>query len=138
MKLDGTDITDTGADFKPGDTTPGLEVELTNKSTAVNGGATAADGTVVKDYTVVIFAESPEYWHLPMTRWVTGTRPDQDGRFKVQNLPAGSYLAVAVDYVPQGEWGDPELLDRLKSKGKRFSLGDGETQTLDLKLVNDY
>ena len=138
VKLNGTDITDTGADFKPGETTAGLEIELTNKSTAVNGGATAADGTVLKDYTVVIFSESPDYWRLPMTRWVTGTRPDQDGRFKVQNLPAGSYLAVAVDYVPQGEWGDPELLDRLKSKAKRFSLGDGETQTLDLKLVNDY
>ena len=138
VKLNGTDITDTGADFKPGETTAGLEIELTNKSTAVNGGATAADGTVLKDYTVVIFAESPDYWRLPMTRWVTGTRPDQDGRFKVQNLPAGSYLAVAVDYVPQGEWGDPELLERLKSKAKRFSLGDGETQTLDLKLVNEY
>ena len=62
-----------------------------------------------------------------MTRWVTGTRPDQDGRFKVQNLPAGSYLAVAVDYIPQGEWGDPELLDRLKGKAKRFTLGDGAT-----------
>ena len=76
----------------------------------------------------------PEHWRLPMTRWVTGTRPDQDGRFKVQNLPAGNYLAVAVDYVPQGEWGDPELLDRLKSKAKRFTLGDGATHTLDLKL----
>jgi hypothetical protein len=138
VKLNGTDITDTGADFKAGETTSGLEVELTNKSTAVNGGVTSSDGTVVKDYTVVIFSESPEYWRLPMTRWVTGTRPDQDGRFKLQNLPSGSYLAVAVDYVPQGEWGDPELLERLKSKGKRFSIGDGETQTLDLKLVNDY
>jgi hypothetical protein len=29
-----------------------------------------------------------------MTRWVTGTRPDQDGCFKVQN-PAGTYLAIA-------------------------------------------
>ena len=73
-----------------------------------------------------------------MTRWVTGTRPDQDGRFKVQNLPAGTYLAAAVDYVPQGEWGDPELLDRLKSKAKRFTLGDGATETLDLKLVREY
>ena len=38
-----------------------------------------------------MFSEIPEQWRLPMTRWVTGTRPDQDGRFKVQNLPAGSY-----------------------------------------------
>ena len=138
VKLNGADITDTGAEFKTGETTTGLEVELTNKSTAVNGSVTANDGSLLKDYTVVIFSESPEHWRLPMTRWVTGTRPDQDGRFKVQNLPAGSYLAVAVDYVPQGEWGDPELLDRLKSKGKRFSLGEGATEMLDLKLTKEY
>lgn len=138
VKLNGTDITDTGTEFKPGETTSGLEVELSSKSTSVTGAVTANDGSVLKDYTVVIFSEAPEYWRLPMTRWVTGTRPDQDGRFKVQNLPAGTYLAAAVDYVPQGEWGDPELLDRLKSKAKRFTLGDGATETLDLKLVREY
>ncbi len=138
VKLNGTDITDAGTEFKTGETTSGLEVELTNKATAVNGSVTASDGKVLKDYTVVIFSETPEHWRLPMTRWVTGTRPDQDGRFKVQNLPAGVYLAVAVDYVPQGEWGDPELLDRLKSKAKRFTLGDGATETLDLKLTGEY
>jgi len=138
VKLNGTDITDTGTEFKAGETTSGLEVELTNKATSVNGSVTASDGSVLKDYTLVIFSETPEHWRLPMTRWVTGTRPDQDGRFKVLNLPAGNYLAVAVDYVPQGEWGDPELLDRLKSKAKRFTLGDGATQTLDLKLTGEY
>ena len=40
--------------------------------------------------------------------------------------------------MPQGEWGDPELLDRLKSKAKRFTLGDGATQTLDFKLTGEY
>lgn len=138
VRLNGTDITDVGTEFKPGETTSGLEVELTNKATSVNGSATASDGSLLKDYTVVIFSETPEHWRLPMTRWVTGTRPDQDGRFKVQNLPAGNYLAIAVDYLPQGEWGDPELLDRLKSKAKRFTLGDGATETLDLKLTREY
>jgi hypothetical protein len=138
VKLNGTDVTDAGTEFKPGEATSGLEIELTNKATSVNGSATASDGSLLKDYTVVIFSETPEHWRLPMTRWVTGTRPDQDGRFKVQNLPAGNYLAVAVDYLPQGEWGDPELLDRLKSKATRFTLGDGATQTLDLKLTGDY
>jgi hypothetical protein len=138
VKLNGTDITDTGSEFKAGETTSGLEVELTNKATAVNGSVTASDGALLKDYTVVIFSETPEHWRLPMTRWVIGTRPDQDGRFKVQNLPAGAYLAVAVDYLPQGEWGDPEILDRLKSKARQFTLGDGATQTLDLKLTGEY
>lgn len=138
VKLNGIDITDTGADFKPGETTSGLEVELTSKPTTVSGGVTETGGAALKDYTVVVFSETPDHWRLPMTRWVQGARPDQDGRFKMQNLPPGSYYAVAVDYLPQGEWGDPEILERLKSRATRFSLDEGGTQSLDLKLTGQY
>jgi hypothetical protein len=138
VKLNGTDITDTGAEFKPGETTSGLEIELTSKSTSVTGTVTTSEGSIIKDYTFVVFAETSELWRLPMTRWVAGGRPDQDGRFKIQNLPAGRYYAAAVEYLPQGEWNDPDLLDRLKSQAKRFSLDEGGTQTLDLKLTTKY
>jgi hypothetical protein len=135
VKANGIDITDTGAEFKPGEAVSGLEVELTQRATSVMGTVSAADGSLVKDYTVVLFAESAELWRLPMTRWVNGTRPDQEGRFKVQNLPAGPYYAVAVEYVPMGEWGDPDVLDRLRSKATRFTLSDGASQALDLRLT---
>ena len=138
VKLNGTDITDTGVEFKPGETTSGLEIELSPKSTTINGGVTSADGSVLKDYTVVIFSDSPEHWRHPNTRWVSGTRPDQEGRFRIQHLPPGTYLAVAVDYLPTGEWGDPEILDRLKVRGHRFTLGEGATETLSLKLTREY
>lgn len=137
VKLNGTDITDTGAEFKTGETYT-LEVELTRRTTSIMGGVSASDGSLVKDYTAVIFAENPDLWRLSRTRWVTGTRPDQDGRFKIANMPAGNYLAVALDYVPNGEWGDPEILDRLKSRAKRFTLDDGGSQTLDLKITDKY
>jgi hypothetical protein len=138
VKLNGVDVTDTGVDFKAGEAIAGLEVTLTAKSTVVTGSVTGTDGAPLKDYTVVIFSEDSDLWRLPFTRWVTGTRPDQDGRFKVLNLPAGTFYAVAVDYIAQGEWGDPELLERLRSKGKRFIVDEGGTQTLDLKLSEAY
>jgi hypothetical protein len=138
VRLNGIEVTDTGVDFKANEAISGLEVVLTSRTTSVTGGVTGSDGAPLKDYTVVIFSDDPDQWRLPMTRWVTGTRPDQEGRFKVQNLPAGTYYAVAVDYVPQGEWGDPELLERLRSSGKRFTLDDGGSQTLDLKLSDGY
>jgi len=138
VKLNGIDITDTGAEFKAGESASGLEVEMTNRTTSVTGTVSGADGAPLKDYTVIIFPEAPELWRLTMNRWVTGQRPDHEGRFKAQNLPAGRYLAVALGYVPQGEWGDPELLDRLKAHAKRFTLDEGGTQTLDLRVVDKY
>jgi hypothetical protein len=135
VRFQGNDVTDSGVDFKSGESVSGLEIVMTSRATDVTGTVKASDGTLLKDYTVVIFAEDSEKWTTPMTRYVTGTRPDQEGRFRARQLPAGDYYAIAVDYIEQGTWGDPELLERLKPKAKRFSLGDGETKTLDLALT---
>jgi hypothetical protein len=134
VRLNGDDVTDTGVEFKSGQDISGLELVASSKQTEITGGVTAANGSAVKDYTVVVFSDDSHYWTLPYTRWVTGTRPDQEGRFRIRNLPPGSYNAIAVDYVEAGAWGDPELLERLKSRAKRMTLGEGATERLDLKL----
>jgi hypothetical protein len=137
VRLNGEDVTDTGVDFKNREQVSGLEVVL-SKATEVTGSVTNSSGATVKDYTVVVFSEDPQRWTTPMTRWVSGARPNQEGRFKLSNLPAGSYYAIALDYVAQGEWGDPDLLERVKAKSKRFTLEDGEAKTLDLKISDVY
>ncbi len=133
VRVNGNDVTDTGLDFKPGENVSGLEVTLTSKLTEVNG--TVKNGSQqVKDYTVVVFADEPQKWALPNSRYVAGTRPDLEGRFQIKNLPAGSYYAIAVDYLPQGEWGDPDILERLKPNATTFSVNEGQTKTLELTL----
>ena len=135
VHLHDTDVTDSGIDFKPGDPVSGLEVVMTSRVTEVSGTVKAADGSLLTDYTAVIFSDDPEKWTMTASRYVTAARPDQGGRFRARNLPAGDYYAIAVDYIEQGAWGDPELLERLKAKAKRFTLGAGETKMLDLDLV---
>jgi hypothetical protein len=49
--------------------------------------------------------------------------------------PAARYLAIALDYVADGEQRDPELLERLRGLAIPFSLGDGEKRTVDLPIV---
>ena len=88
----------------------------------------------MKDYTVVFFSDDPQRWTAPMNRYVVGTRPDQDGRYQIKDLPPGGYYAIAVDYIAQGEWGDPGLLDRLKDKATHVAIGEGETKTVELKI----
>jgi carboxypeptidase family protein len=133
VRVNGQDITDAGMDFKSGEAVSGVEVTLTSKLTEVNG--TVKDGSQsLKDYTLVVFSDDTQKWSLPNSRYVTGTRPDQEGRFQVKNLPAGSYYAIAVDYLAQGEWNDPDVLERLKPRATSFSVDEGETKTLNLTL----
>lgn len=138
VRLNGEDVTDSGVEFKPGQDASGLEVVVTSKQTEISGGVTASNGSAIKDYTVVVFSEDSQYWNLPMTRWVTGSRPDQEGRFRIRTLPPGSYNVVAVDYIESGAWGDPELLERLKARARRVTLSEGGAERLDLKLTEQY
>jgi hypothetical protein len=134
VTFNGEDVTDKGIDFKPGDDVNGIEIELTNRSTTVTGTVTDEKGTPQKDFTVVIFPEDQAKWTLPMNRWMTTSRPDQEGRFKFAALPPGTYHAIAVEYVAQGEWQDPEWLARAAKKATRITLEEGASKTLDLKL----
>lgn len=134
VRLNGQDITDSGAEFKAGQAVTGLDVVLTSEVTEVAGTVTDGADQPVKDYTVVIFSDDPERWVVPRTRHVAGVRPDQDGRFQLRDLPPGRYYAVAVDYIEQGAWGDPEVLQQLKPKATSLTLDEGDTQTLNLKI----
>lgn len=133
VRHNGVEITDTGMEFRPNEDVSGVEIELTNQPSEVSGLVTTVRGDPSKDYTVVVFAQDSQKWGFTSRYLATG-RPDQDGRFKIRNLPAGSYYAVALEYIEQGDQTDPEVLDRLRDRATSFSLNEGETKTLNLKL----
>src|SRR5262249_57245321 len=106
--------------------------EVTTKQSGIGG---AVSGTIgpLKDYTVVVFPEDQEKWTLPQSRWIASARPDQEGQFRIGNLPPGQYYAIAVEYVAQGEWQDPEWLARAAKTPTRFTLAESAPQTPELK-----
>jgi protocatechuate 3,4-dioxygenase beta subunit len=134
VRVNSVDATDTGMEFKAGESVASVEIVLTSKLTQITGTVTGAGSQPAKDYTLVVFSDDPQRWTLVNSRFVAGTRPDQDGRFQVKNLPAGGYYAIAVEYLAQGEWNDPDVLERLKANATKFSLAEGDTKTLDLKI----
>ena len=134
VRYRGMDVTDSGIEFKPGEDVADIEIEVTNQITEVSGLVSNARGEAVKDYSVVVFSQDRDHW-MAASRYVRTGRPDQDGRFKVSALPAGSYYAVAMDYLDAGDSSDPAVLERLRDKAATFSLNDGEKKTLDLKLT---
>jgi hypothetical protein len=134
VQLNGEDVTDRGIEFKAGEDVSGIELNVTNQIQTVTGTVASDSNETVKDYTVVIFPEDQQSWPLIQNRWLASARPDQDGRYRVTSLPPGHYYAIAVDYVAQGEWQDPEWLARAVKKATAFTLDAGANKTLDLKL----
>jgi Carboxypeptidase regulatory-like domain len=130
---DGEDITDKGYTFKPGEDVDDFEIALTTRSQTVTGSVTNDKGEPLKEYTVVVFPEDTQKWTLTGSRWRSSARPDQQGQFKIADLPPGDYLAIAVEYVGEGEWTDPEWLARAVKNATKFTLAEGGTKTLDLK-----
>jgi hypothetical protein len=131
--FDGVDITDTPREFKGGETVTGLEIELSDKPTRITGAVTDTQNQAIQDYAVVVFSNDRDQW-IPQSRFVRAGRPDQEGRFQMAGLPPGRYLAVALQYLEQGSEMDPELLEQLRLKATDFTLREGETHQLDLKL----
>jgi hypothetical protein len=134
VRLNGADVIDSGVEFKPNQNVRGLEVELTNKVSVVAGLVTTARGDASRDYTAIAFPQDSDRWKDTNSRYIRTGRPDQDGRFKISGLPSGEYLLIAVDHINPGESSDPEFLERVRTKATRFSLSEGETKSIDVKL----
>jgi hypothetical protein len=133
----GQDVTDRGLAFKPGEPVSGVEIVISAASTSLSGTVTDDNGKPVPDYAVIAFAEDRERWGY-MSRHIKLGRPDQQGAYQIKDLPAGRYLAVAVEAVENGEESDPALLERLRPLAAAFSMGEGEQRGLNLKLVRAY
>jgi protocatechuate 3,4-dioxygenase beta subunit len=131
VRVNGTDVTDSGAEFRSGENVDGVEIELTNRAASVSGRVTNDKGEPVLDYSAIVF---PQEGTPANARGGLG-RPDQDGRFSIRTLRPGTYYAAALEYVEQGRWMDPEYLEALRPRATLFTVSEGEAKSLDLKIL---
>ena len=62
-------------------------------------------------------------------------RPNQHGRFAVDDLLPGVYLVVALDDVDDTEVWNADYLERFRSHATRVVLGDREKKTMTIERV---
>jgi hypothetical protein len=125
---------DSTIDLASGQTLEDVEVVITNKITKLEGQLTDEKGAPSADGTVIVFASDSAKW-FENARTVKAARPDQQGRWQIKGLPAGDYLAIALDYVEDGTWFDPEFLETLRKGARPVSLSDGASQKVALKTA---
>ena len=132
VRYQGRDITDGGIDVGANDLN-GIDIVVSNRAASLNGTVTDSDGQVVSDYAVVVFSDIPARW--APGRSVVKARPDQNGGFSVSDLRPGTYFAVALEYLADGDEYDPEVLSSLREVAMRLTLGDGEKKTIQLRMI---
>jgi hypothetical protein len=117
----GQDITETAFDFAGGEEIADVEVVLTDRMTVVTGEVEDAACSASLDCGVVIFAVSPSRW-VHGARALQTARPDASGRFRIEGLAPGEYLAAAVDLPEAGEWADPEYMEQVRPLAVRLTV----------------
>jgi hypothetical protein len=133
VMLHDVDVGDTGIDVSANATVENVIVEMTNRVAEASGHVTDADGSVVRDCFVIVFAQDPVHWTV-QTRFLSVARPDTDDLYKARLLP-GDYYAVAMADVETGAWTDPEFLSQVRDRATKFSIADGDKKTIDLRLM---
>ena len=134
VMLDGDDVTDSGVEFTPGRSYDGLQIVFSQKTTDLSGLVIDDRGKPVLDATVVIFPANKDRWTYS-SRYVRSLRPDTNGKYNIKSLPASEdYLIIAVQNLESGQGSDPDFLARAREEAQSFTLNDGETKAVDIKL----
>jgi hypothetical protein len=129
----GKDLSDVEIPLRSGDELRDVEVTITDRVTTVSGRLVDDKNEPVYDATIVVFAAESERW-FESSRSVKSARPDQQGQWRIKALPPGEYLAIALEYVEDGSWNDPEFLESLRRSSTRFTLGEGISETVALRI----
>lgn len=82
---------------------------------------------------VIVFADDHTKW-VEDSRVVRTMRSDKSGTFRIAALPPGDYLAIALEYVLDGDWNDPQFLESPREQASRVSLREGEDGTIALQV----
>ena len=98
----------------------------------VTAAITDGKGALLTDGTVILFARDAAKWSEGSLR---ASRANQQGQCQIKTLPAGEYLAVALDDVQEGSWNDPAYLESIRRYAQTLTLNDGDALAISLKSL---
>jgi beta-lactamase regulating signal transducer with metallopeptidase domain len=112
-----------------------VDVVLTDRITQLLGVVRDGKGRTVMGAEVLVFPEEAPRW-TPGARSIKRVRADAFGRFQIDALIPGDYLAVAVDEQIGFVLDDSETMQRFSASGTRVRIADGERRAVDLRVTS--
>ena len=113
----------------------GVMIAFTDRPSEFSGDVTVDSGAP-EAVTVLVFPTDAAAWtgYGSQSRRFASTRVGKDGKFRVTNLPAGEYFAVAIPDRLATDWQNPKFLETLTNGAARVRVRDGDTVTQMLKV----
>src|SRR5439155_1279648 len=127
---DGGEIDDEPIDFGAG--RRHVEVVLTDHVSAVSGVVVDRDGRALPNHSVVVFPANPARWHAS-SRFILAAQSNNLGQFRIEAVPPGEYLAVAVAGLPMNAWTNRDVLSRLQADAERLRVAEGQRLTIAIR-----
>ena len=106
-------------------------VTWSDRVSEISGAVTDSRGTAQPGQTVVLFATERTSWFFNSRRIAAG-RTNAQGRYRITNLPAGEYYAVASSDLDEGDWFDPVVLEQVARRATLVRLEEDERKSLDI------
>lgn len=130
----GRDASVVPVDFESADLN-GVTIIFTDRATELSGQVTG-DGALDAN-SVLVFPSDSSAWtgYGNSSRRFATTRVDKEGNYKVSNLPAGQYLAVALPDRMINDWQNPKFLESLVAQAVRVTIRDNEKATAGLRVA---
>jgi hypothetical protein len=130
IRLGGADAA-TGEIRLDGNSLLDLEVALGRNAATVEGQVLEGQSPTANVIVVMIPADSRR---ADLFRTAT---TNTMGRFRIQGIAPGNYLAFAYPWLPAGSWQHPDFLNALRSRGKAVTLAEGSSASVSLALLTE-
>jgi beta-lactamase regulating signal transducer with metallopeptidase domain len=130
IHLDRVDVDGQAVDMSGG--TRQLQIVLTDRPNSVSGMVVDRNGRTLPGYMVVLFAEDETRW-TPSSRFIMSALSSQAGQFRLKDVPAGDYYAVALQGLPFRAWTDSDVLVRLQSVATKLKVNEGEQKVISIR-----
>jgi len=130
----GRDASVVAVDFESNDLT-GVTLNFTDQPSELSG-QVQGDG-VLEGTAVIVFPADSTAWtgYGTTSRRLLQTRADKQGNFKLQALPAGDYLAVAMPDKMANDWSNPKALEAFAAAATRVHVSDNQKANVSLRVI---
>ena len=131
--LNGRDLLDASLEIRPDEALQGLVLTYTDRFTELSGALVDAAGKPASGFVVLVVTTDRSLWPAA-TRRIRLIRPTFDGKYRTSGLPPGEYAISAITDLDPPDMGDTAFLEQVVAASLKFTLGEGEKKTQDLKL----